>query len=230
MAVRRFTPETVTGPPVLLLHGFASDGHTDWITTGWPAVLTDAGRSVLIPDLPGHGSSPAPVDPPTPKTITADLTRLILDLSEVDVVGYSLGARLAWDLPAQAPIRRLVLGGLSPTEPFSSVDLDAVRSFAASGKPPSDPLTAMIAHMITAPGRNPTALARCIEGLRQEPFTPTPLTVPTHFVAGTKDPITTGIEHLTTLIPGSTLTHIPSDHGGTLRSPEFKATTLNFLL
>lgn len=229
LAVRRFTPETVTGPPVLLLHGFASDGHTDWITTGWPSVLTAAGRPVLVPDLPGHGSSPAPAEPPTAKTITADLTGLVDDLSEVDVVGYSLGARLAWELPAQAPVRRLVLGGLSPVEPFGAVDLDAALAFAAGGKAPADPLTAMIAHLITAPGRNATALASCIEGLRQDPFTPHALTVPTRFVAGTEDPVAQGIEQLTTLAPGSTLVHVPGDHGAALRSAAFKTTTLEFL-
>ncbi|WP_249026777.1 alpha/beta fold hydrolase, partial [Amycolatopsis pretoriensis] len=63
LAVRRFAPGgSPTGPPVLLLHGFASDGHTDWVSTGWPAALTASGRPVLVPDLPGHGSSPAPAD------------------------------------------------------------------------------------------------------------------------------------------------------------------------
>ncbi|AXB43434.1 alpha/beta fold hydrolase [Amycolatopsis albispora] len=228
--MRRFTPDAPTGPPVLLLHGFASDGHTDWITTGWPAVLVAAGREVLVPDLPGHGSSPAPTEPPSAKSITADLADLI-GQSEVDVVGYSLGARLAWELPAQAPVRRLVLGGLSPTEPFTAVDLDAALAFAHGGKPPADPLTGMIAHLITAPGRNPVALARCIEGLRRDPFTPAAgaVTVPTLFVAGTDDPVSQGIEQLLPMIPGSTLTPLPGDHGGALRSPEFKAATLDFL-
>ncbi|MER6670896.1 alpha/beta fold hydrolase, partial [Amycolatopsis japonica] len=106
--MRRFAPETVSGPPVLLVHGFASDGHTDWITTGWPAALTAAGREVVIPDLPAHGSSPAPAGSLGAAAITAELARLVADLSEVDVVGYSLGARLSWELPAQAPVRRLV--------------------------------------------------------------------------------------------------------------------------
>ncbi|GAB2776857.1 alpha/beta fold hydrolase [Amycolatopsis magusensis] len=231
LAVRRFTPEAVSGPPVLLLHGFASDGHTDWITTGWPSVLTAAGRAVLVPDLPGHGSSPAPADAPTAKSITAELARLVDDLPEVDVVGYSLGARLAWELPVQAPVRRLVLAGLSPVEPFGAVDLDAALAFAGGGKPPSDPLTAMIARMITAPGRNPGALARCVEGLRQEPFAPAPgvISVPTRFVAGTEDPVSQGIDQLTALVPGSDLIRVPGDHGGALRSPEFKTTTLDFL-
>ncbi|UMP07390.1 alpha/beta fold hydrolase [Amycolatopsis sp. EV170708-02-1] len=231
MAVRRFAPETVSGPPVLLVHGFASDGHTDWITTGWPAALTAAGRPVLIPDLPAHGSSPAPSGSLGAAAIAGELTRLVGDLSEVDVVGYSLGARLSWELPAQAPVRRLVLAGVSPFEPFGAVDVAAVLAFAGGGKAPSDPLTGVIAQMITAPGRNPAALARCIEDLRAEPFAPVlgAVCVPTRFVAGLEDPVSQGIETLVELVPGADLVRVPGDHGGALRSAEFKAAVLDFL-
>ncbi|MGY6653352.1 alpha/beta fold hydrolase [Amycolatopsis sp. TRM77291] len=216
---------------MLLVHGFASDGHTDWITTGWPAALTAAGREVLIPDLPAHGSSPAPSGSLGAVAITSELTRLVSGLSEVDVVGYSLGARLAWELPARAPVRRLVLAGVSPFEPFGAVDVTAALAFAGGGKAPSDPLTGMIAHMITAPGRNPAALARCIEDLRAEPFAPVSgaVSVPTRFVAGVEDPVSQGIETLVELVPGSSLVRVPGDHGGALRSPEFKAAVLEFL-
>ncbi|WP_410657055.1 alpha/beta fold hydrolase [Amycolatopsis sp. lyj-112] len=216
---------------MLLVHGFASDGHTDWITTGWPSALTAAGRAVLVPDLPGHGSSPASSGSLGAKAVCAELTRLVGELSEVDVVGYSLGARLAWELPAQAPVRRLVLAGVSPFEPFGAVDVEAALAFADGGKAPADPLTAMIAHMITAPGRNPAALARCIEDLRSEPFAPAAgaVTVPTRFVAGADDPISQGIETLVDLVPGADLVRVPGDHGGALRSPEFKAAVLEFL-
>lgn len=216
---------------MLLVHGFASDGHTDWITTGWPAALTATGREVLIPDLPAHGSSPAPSGSLGAVAITRELTRLVSDLSEVDVVGYSLGARLAWELPARAPVRRLVLGGVSPFEPFGAVDVAAALAFAGGGKAPSDPLTGMIARMITAPGRNPAALARCIEDLRAEPFAPVAgaISVPTRFVAGVEDPVSQGIETLVELVPGADLVRVPGDHGGALRSQEFKAAVREFL-
>ncbi|KZB88619.1 alpha/beta fold hydrolase [Amycolatopsis regifaucium] len=216
---------------MLLVHGFASDGHTDWITTGWPAALTAAGREVLVPDLPAHGSSPALPDSLGAAALAAELTRLVSGLSEVDVVGYSLGARLSWELPARAPVRRLVLAGVSPFEPFGAVDVAAALAFAEGGKPPSDPLTGMIAHMITAPGRNPAALARCIEDLRAEPFSPVSgaVSVPTRFVAGAEDPVSQGIETLVELVPGADLVRVPGDHGGALRSLEFKAAVLEFL-
>ncbi|WP_350310759.1 alpha/beta fold hydrolase [Amycolatopsis sp. RTGN1] len=231
LAVRRFAPDgPPAGPPVLLLHGFASDGATDWVSTGWPAALTASGRPVLVPDLPGHGSSPAPVDA-TPKAVVEELALAVGEVSEVDVIGYSLGARLAWELPARLPVRRLVLGGISPHEPFGAVDVEAALAFASGGRLPADPLTAAIARMITAPGRNPVALARCIEGLRREPFTPRVGTigVPTRFVAGRDDPVSAGIEHLVRLVPGSELLTVPGDHGAALRGAPFRIAALTFL-
>ncbi len=234
LAVRRFAPDgPPAGPPVLLLHGFASDGPTDWVSTGWPAALTAVGRPAVVPDLPGHGSSPALTDT-TPKAIAEELAiaaGAVSAVSAVDVVGYSLGARLAWELPAVLPVRRLVLGGISPHEPFGAVDVGAALDFAAGGRLPSDPLTAAIARMITAPGRDPAALARCIEGLRREPFTPRAgaLTVPTLFVAGRDDPVSQGIETLVPLVPGSDLLLVPGDHGGALRGAPFRTAALTFL-
>jgi pimeloyl-ACP methyl ester carboxylesterase len=231
LAVRRFSPGgPPAGPPVLLLHGFASDGATDWVSTGWPAALTAAGREVLVPDLPGHGSSPA-LPGTTPKSITGELVLAVGEVSEVDVVGYSLGARLAWELPALRPVRRLVLAGISPHEPFGAVDLEAALDFAGGGRLPADPLTAAIARMITAPGRDPIALARCVEGLRREPFTPRAgtITVPTRFVAGRDDPVSQGIETLVPLVPGSDLLLVPGDHGGALRGAPFRTAALTFL-
>lgn len=227
LAVSRF-PAAETGPAVLLIHGFASDGHTDWIATGWPTVLTSAGRRVIIPDLPGHGSSPAPRDA-TAKAMIEELARVVGDVSEVDVIGYSLGARLAWELPTVLPVRRLVLGGISPVEPFAAIDLDAVLAFTTGGQLSADQLTAAISRMVSAPGRDPVALRRCIEGLRREPFNPTALDVPALFVRGEDDPVSQGIQALVALVPGSELVTVPGDHGECLRGPEFKAAALEFL-
>ncbi|WP_206681605.1 alpha/beta fold hydrolase [Actinomadura sp. J1-007] len=56
-------PAPPSGPPVLLVHGFASDGEGDWVATGLAAALAETGRTVVVPDLPGHGRSPDPATP-----------------------------------------------------------------------------------------------------------------------------------------------------------------------
>ncbi|RSN06787.1 alpha/beta hydrolase [Nonomuraea sp. WAC 01424] len=57
---RRLDPRPPGGPVVVLLHGFGSDGQRDWIDTGTAAMLAAFGHTVIVPDLPGHGSSPDP--------------------------------------------------------------------------------------------------------------------------------------------------------------------------
>ncbi|MFT4306178.1 MAG: alpha/beta fold hydrolase, partial [Microbacterium sp.] len=93
--------DPVSGPPAVLLHGFASAGTADWPVDALPADLAEAGRDVLVVDLPGHGAASAVAAPLPVSAVLALLVDLVGD-AEVDLVGYSLGARLAWDLAARA--------------------------------------------------------------------------------------------------------------------------------
>lgn len=87
--------------PLVLLHGLAGDALT------WQFNLTALGadRAVLAPDLPGHGSSTLDVGPGH----VDDLARWVGDLidawgvAQVDLVGHSLGARVALSLAHQRP-------------------------------------------------------------------------------------------------------------------------------
>ena len=45
------------GAPVLLIHGFASNGRVNWQATGWTKVLLEAGYRVIAIDNRGHGES-----------------------------------------------------------------------------------------------------------------------------------------------------------------------------
>jgi 2-succinyl-6-hydroxy-2,4-cyclohexadiene-1-carboxylate synthase len=80
---------------VLLLHGFTGDGR-DWSL--WPA---DAPAALAV-DLPGHGGSPDPSG-----DFNDEILRLLTALppSIDQVVGYSLGGRIALSLIAAAPDR-----------------------------------------------------------------------------------------------------------------------------
>lgn len=231
LAVRMFIPqEPETAPPVLLVHGFASDGRADWEETGLVAALTGEGRTVIVPDLPGHGDSPAPGDPAEAgaAAIAARLAAAVGD-REYDVVAYSLGSRLAWELPGQ--VRQAVLGGLSPFEPFASVDVEALRLAVATGADPADPLTAMIAGLVRSSGERAAGLVTCVEGLRATPFEPGawPGERPPVFVAGRDDPMTTGVERVVALTAGAELVTVPGDHRGAVAGAEFRDTVLRAL-
>ncbi len=89
--------------PLVLLHGLAGDALT------WQFNLTVLGadRTVLAPDLPGHGSSTLDVG----RGHVDDLARWVGDLidtwglTQVDLVGHSLGARVALSLAHQQPAK-----------------------------------------------------------------------------------------------------------------------------
>jgi 2-succinyl-6-hydroxy-2,4-cyclohexadiene-1-carboxylate synthase len=101
-----------SGPAVLLLHGFTGRGAS-WTTLA--ARLRRLGRRTIVVDLLGHGRSDAPADPAryAVERQADDLLALLdrLDARPADVVGYSMGARIALRLAADHPdaVRRLVL-------------------------------------------------------------------------------------------------------------------------
>ncbi|MFD5651791.1 alpha/beta fold hydrolase [Streptomyces sp. NPDC127039] len=223
--------------PVLLVHGFGSDGHRDWVATGIAPALAATGREVIVPDLRGHGDSPAPSSAAEAGAgaLVADLVA-VLDAAGVgafDTVGYSLGARLAWELPAAAPgrPRRTVLGGLGPAEPFQAVRVAALHRAVADGTEPADPFTAAIAGMVRAHGARAAGLARCVEGLRDTPFAPRSWAgeVPPVFVAGEDDMMTRGIERVVGLAEGAELITVPGDHHEVLAGDAFRRTVLEAL-
>lgn len=101
------------GRPLLLLHG-ATGSWTHWIRN--VAVLAERFR-VLAPDLPGHGDSDPPPDPPTADTV-ADVVSAGLDLvvpppDVVELAGFSFGGIIGGLVAARRParIRTLVLLG-----------------------------------------------------------------------------------------------------------------------
>lgn len=100
------------GPPRVLLHGFTGAG---------PAMqaLIDGGLTgaCLAPDLIGHGASPAP-PALAPYCAAAQIDQIGAALTAhearaVDLIGYSMGARLALAFAVARParVRRLVLLG-----------------------------------------------------------------------------------------------------------------------
>lgn len=99
------------GAPLLLLHGFTGTGAT------WSRQLPGLERThrTISVDLLGHGRSEAPADPSryAVERQAHDLAVLLtsLDATPADVVGYSMGARIALRLVIDHPasVDRLVL-------------------------------------------------------------------------------------------------------------------------
>ncbi|HWS33540.1 MAG TPA: alpha/beta hydrolase [Actinoplanes sp.] len=98
-----------SGKPVILLHGGLGSG--EMFPPEFLAAFTAEYR-VILPDLQGHGRT-ADIDRPLDsREMARDVAALIdhLGLEKPDVVGYSLGAKVAMDLAIESPekIGRLV--------------------------------------------------------------------------------------------------------------------------
>lgn len=224
-------PDASSGAvPVLLLHGFGSTFDMNWRATGWPRVLETAGRRVIGPDLRGHGASDKPTDSGLylPEHFVADLVALLdaLEVECVDVVGYSMGARLAWALALAAPdrVRRLVLGGFGPVDALAGLD----EAAPGEGNSPFD----QVFRAVTAlPGNDPRALAACARGQAARPFGPDPCPegVPMLLVAGTEDTVAAGVEDLAAACEGVFVEVPGRDHANAVSSRVFKQAVLDFL-
>lgn len=104
------------GRPLVLLHGFTGSGRT------WRAFFerwADERRLIAF-DALGHGDSPAPLDPwlyrqdVAAEDLLATMSRL--GWERFDLMGYSMGGRLALQVARRAPqrVRSLVLESTSP--------------------------------------------------------------------------------------------------------------------
>ncbi|MGI9602809.1 MAG: alpha/beta fold hydrolase [Acidimicrobiales bacterium] len=103
--------------PVVVLHGFAGSAEA---VTQLSAPLAATGFRVLVPDLVGHGRTPAPRDAAA-YSMDACLDQLealcrSLDLGTVAVVGYSMGGRVAlqWAARYRDRVGRLLTIGATP--------------------------------------------------------------------------------------------------------------------
>ncbi|MET4094741.1 alpha/beta fold hydrolase [Arthrobacter sp. UYCu712] len=191
--------------PVLLLHGFSSSAKLNWEDSGWIPALLEAGRRVITVDLPGHGRSGAPEDRDSyaPSRIRADLLQIAFDAgarplrdgdpsSGLDVVGYSLGSRLAWEFGATQHelVHRLVLGGPNVADPLADFDLVAAQRYLADGTPIADESTAGLLKMaMLLPSNNIFALLSLVEAIKSEPYDPSEAVphMPMLLVAGEND-------------------------------------------
>jgi pimeloyl-ACP methyl ester carboxylesterase len=238
--------------PVLLLHGFSSSSKLNWEDTGWLASLLDAGRRVILVDLPGHGRSGAPEDRDSysPSRIRADLLQVAFDAgvrpvqagdpaSGLDVVGYSLGSRLAWEFAATQPeiVHRIVLGGPNTADPLAEFDLTAAQDYLADGTPIEDESTARLLKMaLLLPSNNIFALLSLVEAIKAEPYDPSEAVphVPMLLVAGDQDERAGSLPQLAKLAEGAgalaeQLTLPGRNHTNAVTSRAFKQAAISFL-
>ena len=224
------------GPPIVLVHGFASDYQLNWLGTRWQGTLTKAGHRVIGLDCRGHGSSDKPHDPAAYalEIMAADVRRLLdhLQIETANYLGYSMGAKIGVQAMVDFPKRvgRVVLGGIGWGGAFGAAQEIAK---ALRGGPIEGPVAKTFYDFARArPSNDLEALAACILGPQPEPG-PNALaaiTNPVLAVVGDQDDIVSEVDRLVESIPTAKLVTVAGrNHMSTVPAGEFKKAALEFL-
>lgn len=227
-------------PTVVAVHGFASNATLNWDVAGWTRALTRAGFRLITFDQRAHGASDKPHDPREYgiDTLVDDLIAVLdaYDLPAAHILGYSLGARVAWRLGVRHPDRVLTLslGGLPEGDPLTAFDLDAARAHLRLGTPVTERLTAAYLAMAEGvPGNDSAALVSLVEGMRggEQPTTADTPAAPALFVCGDRDAVAEGSRRLASATPGAEFVSLPGrNHLNAVSSRAFKDAVLEFLV
>lgn len=229
------------GPPVVLIHGFASNRFMNWRAPGWYETLSKAGRQVIALDVRGHGESSKPhhIEAYDEGELARDVVRLLdhLGHGRADVMGYSMGGfitlRLLHDHPER--VRRAVIAGVGENYfGRGRLESDAIAAGlrARDASEVTDPVPRQF-RLFAEQGRNDLeALALCMTRPRHS-FTAEELRglgVPVLIVLGENDTVTGPPDALAEAVPGARVVVVPKrDHMSTVGDKITKASVLEFL-
>lgn len=232
--------EEGNGEPVVLIHGFASNKEVNWVAPGWFSALVRAGRRAVALDNRGHGQSTKLYDPAAYHTsrMAEDVVALMdhLRIARADLIGYSMGARIAAFVALKHPerVRSTIFGGLG----YALIDGGGLsENIAGALEAPSlEAVSDVKGYMFRSFAEQTLsdlkALAACIRGSRQtlSKEEVAKISVPVLVAVGTNDPIAGSARALAALIPGAEALDIPNrDHMLAVGDRVFKEGVLDFL-
>lgn len=227
-------------PPILLIHGFASNHAVNWVNTLWVRGLTRAGYRVVALDNRGHGQSGKLYDPAdyTTENMARDAVNLLdhLGIGRAIVMGYSMGARITSFIARDYPQRVVaaILGGLGDrllqpaglpsgiAEALEAPSLDDVRQ--SMGR--------MFRAFAEQTGSDLKALAACIRGSRQHLLESEAAAIacPVLVAVGTMDMVSGNGEKLAAHFPRGSFFEIEKrDHNQAVGDRHHRQAVLDFL-
>ena len=228
------------GDPIVLVHGFASSKNVNWVYPTWVSDLRKDGRRVIALDNRGHGESSKLYDPAQYAIpAMADDTVALMDhlgIARADLMGYSLGARIAaWlGLKQPARLRSAILGGIG----IAMIDgggpgENVAKALEAPAlEDVTDPVGRTFRAFADQTRSDRLALAACLRGsrglmTREEAAA---ISVPVLIAVGTADEVAGSAEALGKIIPDSEVLDIPNrDHMRAVGDKVYKAGVADFL-
>ena len=228
------------GRAAVLVHGITSNRYEAWKRTGWYAAFERRGQRVVALDLRGHGESMKSHDPADygRARLVGDVLALMdhLDLTAVDLVGYSMGARVALGVALAAPgrVANLILGGVGgrALESSRTGDVMAAAMEAEDPETIAEPLLRSFRQFADEQGEDRLAIAAFTRA-PSEPLNPDDLfalTMPVLVVAGARDGLAGDPQGLADLIRGArAVTLAGCDHFNAIPHALLKAAVFDFL-
>ncbi len=228
------------GAPILLIHGFASNGRVNWVATGWLRTLRDKGYRVIMVDNRGHGESEKLYRPEdySAAIMADDARRLLdhLDIKQAAVMGYSMGARIAAFLTMQYPghVSCAVFAGLAERmiTGVGGANEIAAGLEAASLDDVTDPGARTFRVFADQTKSDLKALAACMRSsrVRIKAEDLANISVPVLVVAGEKDDVAGAVQPLVDQIPGAKGLVLPGrNHMSAVGDRGYKEAVLAFL-
>jgi len=228
------------GRPLLLVHGFSSNRKENWRRVGWYDVLQRRGTRYVALDNRGHGESAKPHDPADydRQSMAKDIFALAdhLGIERFDLMGYSMGARLALGaaLLDSGRIGNLILGGIGGRlfEPPRNEGAMAAAMEAADPSSISEPYLRSFRQFADEQGEDRLALAACSRGrgatIGREDLSG--VRSSTLVVVGQRDTLAGGAQPLADAIPGARAVTLPGcDHFSAIAHAMYKASVFDFL-
>ncbi len=225
------------GRPVILMHGLFSDANMNWIKFGHAARIAARGFRVIMPDLRAHGQSGKPHQSRYyPRGILArDVRELIelLELTEFDLGGFSLGARTTVEAVGEGlRPRRAVLGGaglegLRNWKRRKTFFLEAIERFDQVQR--GDP------HWLSIQFMKSQKVDRVASALLLDSFEDAfmdwlkAFTMPTLVVCGSEDDDNGSASELAGALPDATFVEVLGTHMSSVTKPELGEAIADFL-
>jgi pimeloyl-ACP methyl ester carboxylesterase len=212
----------------------------NWVGPRWIQTFTEAGRRVIAFDNRGHGQSEKLYDPDDYHLdlMIRDAANLFahLGVERADVMGYSMGARIASFLALAEPrlVRSLILGGLGDR---LVRDGGLPEAIAEALEAPSldrlvDPTQRLFRGFADQTKSDRAALAACVRGSRRSLTLEEAARInqPTLVAVGERDALAGDPSKLVALLPRAEALMIPGrDHNLAVGDKVFKARALDFL-
>lgn len=233
-------PDGGSDRSVLLIHGFASNARVNWIGTNWAKRLVGEGYRVIALDNRGHGESSKFYEPEDygPDIFANDALALMdhLKVGLFDVIGFSMGARIASWLAHAAPerVKRAVFGGMGSHIFGGRGGYETIALGLEADDPATitDPAAQSFRHFADRTGSDRLALAACVRPskLKITEELIASIKTPVLVAVGTEDAIGGSAEELAAMMQNALAFPMPGlDHMRSTGAEPFKQKAIEFL-